>query len=63
MKRKPAEKTKIYFPGVNGLRFFAAMLVVFSHIELLKEGRGWWWSANRQTGKVFADENYGELKH
>jgi len=32
------EKTKsnIYFPGLNGLRFFAALAVIITHIELLK---------------------------
>lgn len=27
---------KIYFPNLNGLRFFAALMVIFHHIELLK---------------------------
>jgi peptidoglycan/LPS O-acetylase OafA/YrhL len=31
--------TKVYFPGLNGLRFIAALLVVFTHIEQLK---GWY---------------------
>jgi len=27
---------KIYFPGLNGLRFLAALAVIFTHIELIK---------------------------
>ena len=30
-----------YFPGFNGLRFFAAILVVIGHVEVLKEQRGY----------------------
>lgn len=35
----------VYFPGLNGLRFFAAIAVVITHIELIKEqmgGEGLW---------------------
>jgi peptidoglycan/LPS O-acetylase OafA/YrhL len=35
------EKTKVYFPGLHGLRFFAAMMVVFSHVELMKDYHGY----------------------
>lgn len=28
---------KVYFPGLNGLRFFAAAAVIFTHIELIKK--------------------------
>jgi peptidoglycan/LPS O-acetylase OafA/YrhL len=31
---------KIYLPGLNGLRFIAAFLVVLAHVELLKEQLG-----------------------
>lgn len=41
MKRKRAEKTGVYLPGLNGLRFFAAILVLLSHVELLKEYHGY----------------------
>ncbi|OLE55273.1 MAG: hypothetical protein AUG51_04125 [Acidobacteria bacterium 13_1_20CM_3_53_8] len=41
MKRKRAEKTGVYLPGLNGLRFFAAILVVLGHVELLKEYHGY----------------------
>ena len=27
---------KIYFPGLNALRFFSALAVIITHIELLK---------------------------
>lgn len=40
-KKKETETTGVYFPGLNGLRFFAAMLVVLSHVELLKEYHGY----------------------
>lgn len=40
MKKKPTEKTHVYFPGLHGLRFFAALLVVFGHVELLKDYHG-----------------------
>ena len=33
-------KVKVYFPGLNGLQFFAAFLVVASHVELLKSRNG-----------------------
>ena len=41
MKKKKADKTKVYFPGLHGLRFFAALMVVFSHVELLKDYHGY----------------------
>lgn len=41
MSRKKADKTKVYFPGLHGLRFFAALMVVFSHVELLKDYHGY----------------------
>lgn len=41
MKKKKADKTKVYFPGLHGLRFFAAVMVVFSHVELLKDYHGY----------------------
>jgi peptidoglycan/LPS O-acetylase OafA/YrhL len=41
MSKKEKEKAKVYFPGLHGLRFFAAMMVVFSHIELMKDYRGY----------------------
>lgn len=40
-KKKDEEQVGVYFPGLNGLRFFAAMLVVFGHVELLKEYHGY----------------------
>ncbi|MGZ5444618.1 MAG: acyltransferase family protein [Thermoanaerobaculia bacterium] len=33
-------KIGAWFPGLNGLRFFAAMAVAFSHVELLKQYHG-----------------------
>jgi peptidoglycan/LPS O-acetylase OafA/YrhL len=34
-------KTRVYFPGLNGLRFFAAVAVIFTHIELIKKFLGY----------------------
>ncbi|MEZ4800755.1 MAG: acyltransferase [Flavobacteriales bacterium] len=31
---------KVYFPNLNGLRFFAALAVIFTHIELVKRMLG-----------------------
>ena len=33
--------SRIYFPGLHGLRFFAALLVVISHVELMKDYHGY----------------------
>jgi peptidoglycan/LPS O-acetylase OafA/YrhL len=33
-------KSKVYFPGLNGLRFFAAFSVIITHVELIKEKLG-----------------------
>jgi len=41
MAKKAKEKPKVYFPGLHGLRFFAAMMVVFSHVELMKDYHGY----------------------
>lgn len=35
------ENNKVYFPGLNGLRFFAAFAVVITHIELVKHFQGY----------------------
>ena len=31
------EERRTYFPGINSLRFFAAMAVVLTHVELVKK--------------------------
>ncbi len=36
----PSPTKKVYFPGLNGLRFFAAFAVIFTHIELIKMSFG-----------------------
>jgi peptidoglycan/LPS O-acetylase OafA/YrhL len=41
MAKKSKEKAQVYFPGLHGLRFFAAMMVVFSHVELMKDYHGY----------------------
>jgi peptidoglycan/LPS O-acetylase OafA/YrhL len=35
------ENSKVYFSGLNGLRFFAAFAVVITHIELVKHFQGY----------------------
>jgi peptidoglycan/LPS O-acetylase OafA/YrhL len=41
--------SKVYFPGLNGLRFFAAFAVIITHVELSKKllghGEGLWMDA------------------
>jgi peptidoglycan/LPS O-acetylase OafA/YrhL len=39
-QRRSLEPDSVYFPGLNGLRFFAAMIVAVSHVELLKQYHG-----------------------
>lgn len=41
MPQKAKQKAKVYFPGLHGLRFVAAMMVVFSHVELMKDYHGY----------------------
>ncbi len=31
------KKNSVYFPGLNGLRFFAALAVIITHVELMKK--------------------------
>jgi len=43
-------KAKVYFPGLNGLRFFAAFAVIITHVELMKKFLGFdnlWFDAGR----------------
>ena len=35
-----SKESGVYFPGLNGLRFFAAMAVAVSHVELMKQYHG-----------------------
>jgi peptidoglycan/LPS O-acetylase OafA/YrhL len=46
------ENNKVYFPGLNGLRFFAAFAVVITHIELVKHFQGYptLWVENTPNG-------------
>jgi peptidoglycan/LPS O-acetylase OafA/YrhL len=39
------DTAKVYFPGLNGLRFIAAVAVIFTHVELMKKflGHGSHW--------------------
>ena len=34
------ESRRVYFPGLNGLRFIAALAVIFTHVELMKKFLG-----------------------
>lgn len=55
-------KTRIYFPSLNGLRFFAALAVIFTHIELIKRflGFGSHW---RDMDKVSFDLPLNAVLH
>jgi peptidoglycan/LPS O-acetylase OafA/YrhL len=42
--------TRVYFPGLNGLRFFAAFAVIVTHVELMKKYLGFnnnWYDPGR----------------
>ncbi len=39
-KYKKMAKNKLFFKGLNGLRFFAALLVVFTHTESMRQKQG-----------------------
>lgn len=41
MQSKLEDKEKVYFPGLNGLRFLAAFAVIITHVELLKNTLGY----------------------
>jgi peptidoglycan/LPS O-acetylase OafA/YrhL len=41
MARKKKDIPKVYFPGLHGLRFVAALMVLFSHVELMKDYHGY----------------------
>lgn len=37
LESKPLTRDKVHFPGLNGLRFLAALAVIVTHVELLKK--------------------------
>src|SRR5260370_28291020 len=41
MTQRARTASTVYFPGLNGLRFFAGMLVVISRVELMKDHQGY----------------------
>jgi peptidoglycan/LPS O-acetylase OafA/YrhL len=41
LAKQKREIAKVYFPGLHGLRFFAALVVVFGHVELFKQYHGY----------------------
>jgi len=45
------DKLRVYFPGLNALRFFAALAVIVSHIEMIFQRTGfntyWYWLESR----------------
>ncbi len=41
MSQKGNNRARVYFPGLNGLRFFAALAVLVTHVELLKGNQGY----------------------
>ena len=46
-----SNKAKVYFPGLNGLRFLAALAVIITHVELFK-GR-WGYASSWKEPAVF----------
>jgi hypothetical protein len=57
---------KVYFPGLNGLRFFAAIAVVITHVEMTKKylshGEGLWIKVDKIVGSAFSSILSGEIK-
>lgn len=56
---------RVYFPGLNGLRFFAALAVILTHVELMKKLTGHnsiWIDSSRITENAFAHIQKGEIK-
>lgn len=50
------KKSKVYFPGLDALRFFAAFSVIIGHIELLKSQLGY-----QNNNDLFTKINFGGL--
>lgn len=50
-----SNSSKVYFPGLNGLRFLAAFAVIVTHIELMKKyfNMGHLWEDSAQVIKTF----------
>jgi len=52
------ERMKVYFPGLNGLRFLAALAVIISHMEMVLQRTGhdtyWYWLEARMKFNGFA---------
>jgi peptidoglycan/LPS O-acetylase OafA/YrhL len=57
---------KVYFPGLNGLRFFAAIAVVITHVEMTKKylthGEGLWIKTDRIIGSAFSSILSGNIR-
>jgi peptidoglycan/LPS O-acetylase OafA/YrhL len=57
---------KVYFPGLNGLRFFAAIAVVITHVEMTKKylshGEGLWIKVDKIVGSAFSSILSGEIR-
>lgn len=61
------QSSKVYFPGLNGLRFFAAIAVVLTHLELIKKllGHGerlWVNDEERLSSTAMAGILNGEIR-
>lgn len=56
---------RVYFPGLHGLRFFAALAVVFTHVELMKKYMGfhhlWMDSGQRISSFAAAHISHGDF--
>lgn len=54
-------KTKVYFPGLNALRFFAAFAVIITHIELILHHLGYDTKWINLWGAYYSGEKAGML--
>lgn len=52
-----SDKVRVYFPGLNGLRFLAALSVIVSHVEMILRFTGhksmWYWLEARMSFNGF----------
>ncbi len=57
---------KVFFPGLNGLRFFAALAVVVSHLEMTLRFKGilsyWFWIEPRMISNAFVTIREGGMR-
>ncbi len=60
------DRLKVYFPGLNGLRFFAALAVIISHIEMVfqrtEHDTYWYWLEARMKFNGLTTVLYSDSK-